>query len=178
MELGALKEKVFEIFEIDNTEALAGKLFETVRNNDTGKYTEFKNAVRTLETDWLQKIYQYYSADRKEKKQDYTPYSLARFATKLAGKSDTITDMCAGSGALTIQYWAENPTAHFKLYELDENVIPYLLFNMAIRNVDCTIYNGDVLSGEMHHTYRITPGDEFGEFREVENEFINFKSAV
>lgn len=35
--------------------------------------------------------------------QDYTPKSLAVFMGKLAGKSDIVTDMCAGSGALTIQ---------------------------------------------------------------------------
>ena len=54
-----------------------------------------------------------------------------------------------------------------ELYEFDENVIPFLLFNMAVRNIKCIVYHSDVLKQEIYHVYRIDTGKEFGTFTEV-----------
>jgi hypothetical protein len=35
-----------------------------------------------------------------------------------------------------------------RLIELDEKVIPYLLFNLAVRNIDSSVCRKDVLSDE------------------------------
>lgn len=167
MELKELTNKILEIFEVKSEDALAEKIFDAVKNNTTKKFCEFRDLVGDLSTDWLQMIYQYYLADRKEKMQDYTPKSLGIFMAKLAGPSDKITDLCAGSGALTIQKWNENHEQSFELYELDEKVIPFLLFNMVVRNIECIVYHSDVLKQEIYHTYRISKGNEFGKFTEV-----------
>lgn len=55
----------------------------------------------------------------------------------------------------------------FELYEFDDNVIPFLLFNMAVRNIECTLYHSDVLQQEVFHIYKIIKGDKFGKFKEV-----------
>lgn len=141
MELKELVEKTLDLLEIENTDEMS--------------------------VDWMQMIFQYYHADRKEKMQDYTPKSLARFVSRLAGESDVIIDMCAGSGALTIQKWSMTPEQKFELYEFDENVIPFLLFNMAVRNIECTVYHADVLQDEVFHTYTVSKGDKYGEVKEV-----------
>ena len=99
--------------------------------------------------------------------QDYTPKSLARFVSRLAGVSDVVIDMCAGSGALTIQKWSITPKQKFSLHEFDENVIPFLLFNMAVRNKECVVYHADVLQDEIYHTYIISQGDKYGIMKEV-----------
>ena len=70
--------------------------------------------------------------------------------------------MCAGSGALTIQKWNQNKNITFNLYELDSDVIPFLLFNLAVRNIDAKVYNMDVLSGEVFAVYKCTPGQKYG----------------
>lgn len=168
MELKELTEKTKELFRVENTEDLTEKIFDTVRNNDDDTYKKFCTLVKDLSVDWMQMIYQYYLADRKEKMQDYTPKSLALFMGKLAGEADKITDLCAGSGALTIQKWDMNHEQRFDLYEFDENVIPFLLFNMAVRNIECTVYHSDVLQQEVYHTYKITKGEYFGKFEEVQ----------
>ncbi len=167
MELKELTEKVLELLNIESTEELTAKLFEVVKNNDLDVYENFCCIVQDLSIDWLQMIFQYYQADRKEKMQDYTPKSLAVFMGKLIGEADTITDLCAGSGALTIQKWNMNPEQKFELYEFDDNVIPFLLFNMAVRNIECTVYHSDVLRQEKFHIYRISKGEKFGKFSEV-----------
>lgn len=170
MELKELCEKTKEIFEISDISELPGKLFEVCINNEYGYMDSFCNIIPDLSVDWMQMIFQYYEADRKEKMQDYTPKSLADFMGRLAGEPDTVIDMCAGSGALTIQKWNRDNGLKFKLYELDEKVIPYLLFNMAVRNIDCTVYHADVLQMEVSHTYRVSKGDRFGICKEVPNE--------
>ena len=92
--------------------------------------------------------------------QDYTPVSLAKLVCKLTN-SNEIIDMCAGSGALTIQKWNLNHDALFKLYEFDENVIPYLLFNLCVRNINAEVYNMDVLTQEVFHKYKIIPDEKY-----------------
>lgn len=167
MELKELSEKVKSLFEAENIDELPKRILNTVKDNDSEKYEDFCKIVKDLSIDWLQMIYQYYLADRKGKMQDYTPKSLALFMGKLIGDADVITDLCAGSGALTIQKWCMNNEQKFELYEFDENVIPFLLFNMAVRNIECTVYHADVLQQENFHTYKISRGEKYGKFREV-----------
>ena len=109
------------------------------------------------------KIYQYYEADRKDKKQDYTPASLADLMAKIAlSQSNEVIDMCAGSGALTIAAWRENPKVKATCIEFDQNVIPILVFNLAIRNIRAKVIRADVLTREKFEEYRITRGEKFG----------------
>lgn len=170
MELKELTEKTLELLEIKNTDEMSKRLFDVVRNNDVQIYEKFDKLIdNDLSVDWLQMIFQYYHADRKEKMQDYTSKTLADFMGRLAGNSETIIDMCAGSGALTIQKWRRNPDLKFLLYEFDENVVPFLLFNMAVRNISCTVYHADVLQQEVSHTYTVSKGERYGIFKEVEN---------
>lgn len=169
MELKELCEITTKIFDIETINELSTALFDVCKNNDTKKMSFFVDMVGDLSIDWLQKIFQYYEADRKEKMQDYTPKSLADFLAQLVGDADTVIDMCAGSGALTIQKWNHNHDLKFQLYEFDEKVIPYLLFNLVIRNIDATVYHADVLQNEIFHTYRIDKGDKYGTLREVAN---------
>ena len=125
-----------------------------------------------MTVDWLQKIYQYYLADRTEKKQDYTPSSIAKFMAMLTGESDRIVDMCAGSGALIIQKWCENPNIRFTAIEYDENVIPFLMFNMVIRNIRCKVLHKNALTDdEPINAWDITKGEKYGNI-------VNIKSAV
>lgn len=172
MELKELCNKIMELFEISDISGLGNALLECVKNNDVLKYNDFQNLVEDLNIDYLQMIFQYYYADRKDKKQDYTPRTLADFMGRLAGDSDTMIDMCAGSGALTIQRWNRNPNSKFCLYEFDENVIPFLLFNMALRNIECIVRQADVLQTEIYHTYKIEKGEKYGIFKEVANELV------
>ena len=167
MELKELSTKVLEEFGVRTVDKLGDALMECVLSNDVKKLSAFELLVEDLTVDWLQKIYQYYQADRKGNKQDYTPKSVAEFVTRLCGTSDVTIDMCAGSGALTIQRWSECKEGAFVLHEIDKNVIPYLLFNMALRNIECTVYNDDVLQQEIIKTYFVKKGERYGKVEEM-----------
>ena len=162
MELKQLVDESMKLFEIDDIKDLGSKLMEIVTEDKIEYYKKFRELVKDLSVDWLQKIFQYYEADRKDKKQDYTPLSLARFVSKLVGDGDTVLDMCAGSGALTIQKWNLNKDTKFICEEFSTNVIPFLLFNLAIRNIDATVVQKDVLGNIEIKKYKIIPREEFG----------------
>lgn len=162
IELLELKDKVLEIFRTD-IEHLGGALMSAINDNRIELYDQFCSLVENdLSVDWMQKIYQYYYADRKDKKQDYTPKCLADFMGRLLGDADIVVDMCAGSGALIIQRWVQNPEQKFRAFEIDENVIPFLLFNMVIRNMDASVCQSNVLNDEKAAIWRITKGERYG----------------
>lgn len=169
MELKQLCEKTTELFEIENISQLSDKLLSVCLNNQHEYMEKFAEAVEDLSVDWLQKIFQYYEADRKEKMQDYTPLTLARFVGKLTEteREKSVYDLCAGSGALTIQKWNLNHDLSFVCYEYDKKVIPLLLFNLAVRNINALVVNGDALQDETFTRYTVKSGEKYGTVTEI-----------
>lgn len=167
MELSKLIEISKQVFEISDVSELGEAIPEKM--NDVNTFQKWADLVPDMTTDNLQPIFQYYMADRKEKMQDYTPKSLALAACMVAGvhNARSVYDMCAGSGALTIQAWNINPECRFICQEFDERVIPFLLFNLAVRNINGFVIHGDVLSEEQFKAYSVTAGEKFSAVSEV-----------
>ncbi len=182
MELRQLCEKSKEIFGIAEITELPDKLFDVCINNQHEYMERFVSVIEDLSIDWLQKIFQYYEADRKEKKQDYTPPSLARFVGMLTETTDekAVYDLCAGSGALTIQKWNQNKNLLFLCYEYDKKVIPILLFNLAVRNIDAFVINGDALQDEIFAMYKVKQGEKFSTVTDCGGVMldVNFDSCI
>ena len=161
IELNMLTKRVIELFGIHSVKELGSALMSNLENYNL--LNKFKEIVENdLSKDWLQMIYQYHEAERKEKKQDFTPESLGKLLTTLLGDANQTIDMCAGTGALTIQRWNDNPGQEFILLEVDSNIIPYLLFNLVIRNIEAKVLCCDVLSNETSKTWIIKKGEEYG----------------
>jgi len=71
MDLTELLNKTLELLNVKNANEITEKLFDVVKDNRNDIYEKFSELVSNdLSKDWLQQIYQYYLADRKEKKQD------------------------------------------------------------------------------------------------------------
>lgn len=115
MELKRLCSDTMRIFCVDDILQLGNTIKDCVLTNDTEKYAEFSKLVEDLSVDWLQMIFQYWYADRKEKMQDYTPATLAKTVARLShvDNEKVCFDMCAGSGALTIQKWNADKNLSF-----------------------------------------------------------------
>ena len=172
MELKELTTEVLRIFNVTDVKKLGDALLECALCNDEIKMDNFCSLVdNDLSKDWLQMIYQYYLAERENKKQDYTPQCLATFLSLLIGNSESTIDMCAGSGALTIQRWNEHSNMEFELYEIDENVISFLIFNMTIRNINSTVYHSNVLEETVFDVWKIEKGEKYGKV-------VNIKSTI
>lgn len=161
MELKELTAKICELFGCVSTDTLPDKImFALFSQNPSVYFDNYKKLCPDLTVDWLQRVYQFYHADREEKKQDYTPVSLARLVAHLSYMPNerTVYDCCSGSGALTIQKWCINPDLKFVCEELDERVTPLLLFNLCIRNIEATVVNKNILTGEIIRSYNTVKG--------------------
>ncbi len=148
-------------------ESVRSVLLSGKKNDVLSAYVDMVSG--DLTTDNLQKIFQYYYADRKENCQDYTPKSIAKLcATATKTDGNVVYDLCAGSGALTIQKWVQDQHKTFICEEMDERVIPLLLFNMAVRNMNGYVINRNALTMELKNGYRIIPGTKFSEIKEID----------
>ena len=112
MELLQLVEKFKSVLNIEKIEDVVDELKSTLLNAEKCRKLceDWILICPDLTIDYMQMIFQYYFADRKEKMQDYTPKSLAVAVAELSKTKDEkiCLDLCAGSGALTIQKWNEN----------------------------------------------------------------------
>lgn len=180
MELKETADKFIKAIGCDAFSELPERIMRAVMGGQGKVYEQYLKLCPDLTVDWMQRIYQFYLADREEKKQDFTPVSLAKLVAKLTEHKGEkmVYDCCAGSGALTIQKWNTNHNLKFVCEELDENVMPLLLFNLAVRNIDATVINGDVLAETHDKTYRVIPGKNYAAVKTIEYEDFKADSAI
>lgn len=176
MELLEFKHKMFELCKTENIKDIGDVLFDAVIKNDIALFDAY-NSIIDDSKDWLQALWQYYEADREEKKQDYTPKSLCKLVSALAGECRTVYDCCGGSGALTIEMLKNHTIENVCVEELDENVIPFLLFNLCLHNASGFVVNGDVLTCEQFKCYELTKGEKYSTCRVIDK-VERFKADV
>lgn len=54
------------------------------------------------------------------------------------------------------------------MYKFDENVIPLLLFNLAVRNIKAIVKHQDVLSEDLFAVYIVEPREKYGKVTKIE----------
>lgn len=160
MELLEFKGRILELCNVKEIKNIGDVIMSVVLNHDINFFEKYENIIDDTK-DWLQALWQYYEADRTEKKQDYTPKSLCKLVASLAGKADTVYDCCGGSGALTKAFIDMHGTKNVLVEELDERVIPFLLFNLCLHNVSGYVVNGNVLSKEKIKCFQLVADDKY-----------------
>lgn len=120
--------------------------------------------------DWFTLYFQEEHADRKNKKQDFTPNSVASLLSRLTNdensKGSLIYDAPAGTGGLLINKWnnermKSNPFDYkpgWYLHvaeDLSERAIPFLLFNIMVRGMNAVVSHCDVITREAFGTFFI-----------------------
>ena len=152
------------MFDAPEGEHFSDTINRVMNAKDRNAYFEkYLKVFDDLSKDELRSCWQFWFADRQEKMQDYTPEPLANLCahllTMFEGKS--LYDCCAGSGSLTIAVWSNRKDIKVQCEELDEKVIPLLLFNLAIRNIEGEVINGNVLTGVCYQSWMLTKGEKF-----------------
>lgn len=172
MELLEFKNKILSLCKVQEIKDIGEVLMRVVLNNETDFFDKY-NEIIDDSKDWLQALWQYYEADREKKKQDYTPKSLCKLVSALAGECKTVYDCCGGSGALTIQMLKNHKIENIYVEELDENVIPFLLFNLCLHSASGVVINGNVLTKEKFKIYQLRKADKYSIVAEINEENIN-----
>ena len=168
MELLEFREKIIELCGVGEVKEIGDVLISKVLKNDTGFFDKYLEAVDDSK-DWLQALWQYYNADRKGKKQDYTPASLCKLVSRLAGECKTVYDCCGGSGALTKSVARDHSLQEIFVEELDESVMPFLLFNLCLSNASGFVINGNALTREIAKVYKLTAGEKYSKCEIVDH---------
>lgn len=168
MELLEYKNKILNLCGVSEIKDIGQVLFDVVLEHNVDFFDKY-NSVIDDSRDWLQSLWQYYEADREEKGQDYTPRSLSKLVSALAGDCKTVYDCCGGSGALTIEMLKNRNIANVYVEELDERVIPFLLFNLCLHNASGFVVNGNVLTREKIKAYRLVKGKIYSEVEQIKD---------
>ena len=145
------------------------KIIDAVMTHDRERLNACHELLsRDLGCDLLQRIYQYHLADREQNKQDFTPLSIGRLLDRVTPGEGVVYDLCAGSGSLTVQKWSEHRNATFICEELDHRVIPFLLLNLVVRNIDGWVIHRNALTLETSAVYRLKASETFSLVQEAE----------
>lgn len=156
---------------------LALMLDKTQRENI---FKKFLNISTDLSFDWFHEYFEDEQAERKSKKQDFTPESIATLLNKLTSNTTGYYyEPTAGTGGILITRWWQDclndpvgtknntniPGISFFTYdprkywyqveELSDRAVPFLIFNMAIRGMNGVAIQCDSLSREAKEAYFI-----------------------
>lgn len=146
------------------------KFLEDLVSDKEGRekyYDEIKSAGLDEDDDYFRAYFEEFNAEKKSNKQDYTPGELAGLMAELADPTaHTVYDGAAGSGTLVLAQWvsAGKPKDFQAIaWDFADNVIPYLIHNLASRNIKAGVTHGDTLTGEVFRRFILTPGANYSE---------------
>ncbi|WJY27434.1 N-6 DNA methylase [Sporosarcina trichiuri] len=120
-----------------------------------------------VDVDWFHQYFQEEHAQRKKYGQDFTPNSVSTLLARIVnpdGEDGNYYEPSAGSGGIVIRKWDEDRCQHtpfsyrpsmylYRLDELSDRAVPFLLFNTMLRGMNAVIVHGDVLTKETKAVY-------------------------
>lgn len=162
-------EQINKLLGVEESFHASYKLAEILEdeNKKNDLFESFLELETDLSYDWFLNYYQSEHSDRKGKMQDFTPDAVAEIASSILGEGKSNLDMCAGVGGLTIKRYADNPNQEFYCEEFSDRAMPFLLFNLSIRNVKGIVRHGDSLTRQFKAIYKLQQGDRFSTIEKV-----------
>lgn len=164
-------EEINKLLGVDESYKASSVLFKKLMSKDERQklFKVFLAKETDLTFDWFTDYFQEEHSDRKKNKQDFTPDGVVTLVNRLLGSTRFNADICAGTGGLTIKRWSENKEAHIYCEEYSDRAMPFLLFNLAIRNMDAVVFHGDSLTRKAKGYYRIEPGKQFADIQKIDD---------
>lgn len=161
-------QEVMKLLNVKESYQVPNKLMEIMFNKEKREklFMKFLEVTTDVSFDWFHEYFETAQADRKEKKQDFTPQSVARIANEITGEGHTYFESACGTGGMLITRWHNdcmkaNPFAYkpsmffYQVEELSDAAMPFLIFNCLIRGMNAVILHGDSLSREVKDVYFI-----------------------
>lgn len=161
--------KVNDLLGIEESYKAPEKMLELISNNETRKelFFEFLKAFNhDLSYEWFNDYFEDEHADRRNKKQDFTPTSISRLMAMMLPQNECgiIYEPACGTGSTIIQHWYTairkqviwdyNPlNTLYYCEELSDKTIPFLLFNIMIRGMNAVVIHGNTLTREAKNIY-------------------------
>lgn len=132
-------------------------------------FKEFLEIESDISYEWFKYYFESEHAERKTKKQDFTPASISKLLSGIVG-GNTYFECAAGTGGILIHKWNAdrlkktpfdyNPSDYFyQVEEVSDRALPFLLFNMLIRGMNGIVLHGDSLERNFKQIYFIQNSD-------------------
>lgn len=163
--------KVNGLLEIDESYEAPSKMMFILKDRELAKKTFFaflEEFEYDLSYEWFNQYFEDEHADRRNKRQDFTPTSVSKLMAEMFSESNggIIYEPAAGTGSTIIQHWYKNIRSDYiwnynpmsvlyYCYELSDKTIPFLLFNLMIRGVNAVVIHGNTLTKETKNVYHI-----------------------
>lgn len=147
------------------------RMMEIISDRERAGET-FRNFLREfshdLSREWFTEYFEDEHADRKGRKQDFTPQSISRLMAGMQGSQPqhgVVYEPAAGTGSTVISHWYGEVRKHrfpwdyqpdnylYICEELSDRTIPFLLFNIMIRGMNALVIHGDALTREAREAY-------------------------
>lgn len=125
--------------------------------------------------DSLRDDYQNEHGDRDKLKQDFTPDGIVRVVRGIVGDGHRYADICAGTGALTLANMRDRVDYTVYAEEFSERTVPFLLANLALRNAEGYVVNGDSLTGEIKALYKLEKSETYSRINIANDEIKDFQ---
>lgn len=130
--------------------------------------------------DWFHEYFLDEHADRRVKKQDFTPDSINELLSAVMNPSDVLFEPAAGSGGMIIKAWQRQMTARSFLdyepldffvvaEEMSDRTIPFLLFNLMVRGINGDVVHCNSLTRECKDVYFVY---------NVNNDYMHFSKLI
>ena len=170
------KTTIFDLLEVGDMWQASEELMQALMNKNRREvlFREFLSVDKDLGCDWFAKMYNDEMGEKTNKKQYFTPPSVASLLTCLLSNDNNIGtnfDTGAGTGALTIAKWDRDrratspliyrPSHYWYVCEELKNesqpsrALPFLLFNFLIRGMNGIVISGDALERKISQIYFI-----------------------
>lgn len=145
---------------IDESYKAPEKLMKIVLNNDdrNNTFKKFLKLSNDLSYDWFHDYFEDEQAQRKTKKQDFTPQCVADLMAQIVGNGDSYFEAAAGTGGIMISSWAIKPAKFYEVEEMSDRAVPFLLFNMSIRKMTGYALQSNSLTRECKAIYELKNG--------------------
>lgn len=158
------------IFGVDDERKLPEKVLEACLSGDTKTFDEYLKEYPDLERDTLREFFEIFFADKNFLAQQFTPDGVALLMAELTASENQkeVLDECAGIGSLVIPVWRKNHDVIVYARELSATTTPFLLFNLAIRNIRGIVVCGDTLTLETYDVYFLEKGKKYSKITKLD----------
>lgn len=187
-------ETVNKILGIDDAYKAPTKLMELMMDDDkrVETFKKFLEASTDMSFDWFHDYFEEEQAQRKTRKQDFTPDSVSTLLQALVGgRSASYYEPAAGTGGLMIKRWVQDRISDpvtdngkrpswmpvftydprnywYHVEEMSDRALPFLLFNMSIRGMNGVAVQCDSLTRIAQAAYFIrNDSDDYLSFSEI-----------
>ena len=171
-------EDIYNVFDISEFHELRNAIETNVIYADDSTrcnvLDKLDNVVENKNDDFIRDFFQEYGANRKDMMQDYTPQCVCDLLARIVpNEYDQLTDICSGTGSLSLACVYDSHDGFVICEELSTSVIPILVLNYVFRNRNAIVKEKNVVTNTVAKVYIIEKAQKYSRVTVVDSNTYN-----